>query len=133
MENYAIHLVMVFQNLKQPEKYEMICGAFLNASSKDIEKVVKTEAEKRQKQWKLTSFSHSFFNQKKPGTIHYISTYRNKNDPKKYMQSSTTLTGIDLDERMKTIATTEMQSWSEVWELVSFSHSFSPTIFFSQI
>ena len=60
-------------------------------------------------------------------TVHCFVVYRSKKDSGKYMKTSHTLSGDDdISERMKTIVTVDAESWSEEWELVSFSHAFLP-------
>jgi len=63
-------------------------------------------------------------------TVHCIMVYRNKRNPNKYMSTSHTLTGkltsADLSGRIDTLFTAEASSWSNEWELVTFSHAFLP-------
>ena len=59
-------------------------------------------------------------------TVHCIVVYRSKKCPSKYMTSSHTLSGTDISARIETIFTVEARSWSDEWELVTFSHAFLP-------
>ena len=58
-------------------------------------------------------------------TLHFVMIYRNKKDPNKHMMSAHTLFGEDLGKRMETLII-EADSWSDEWELVSFSHTYLP-------
>ena len=59
-------------------------------------------------------------------TVYCIVVYRNKKDRSKYMMSNHTLSGEDISARIESIVTIEANSWSDKWELVSFSHAFLP-------
>ena len=59
-------------------------------------------------------------------TVHCFVIYRNKKDSSKFITTHHTLSGDDISKRMETIVTVEARSWSEEWELVSFSHAFLP-------
>lgn len=59
-------------------------------------------------------------------TVYCVSVYRNKKDSTKYMTSPHTLSGDDISNRIESIVTVEARSWSQEWELVSFSQAFLP-------
>ncbi len=58
-------------------------------------------------------------------TLHIVMVYRNKKDPSKHMMTAHTLSGENLGNRMNTLML-EADSWSNKWELVSFSHTCIP-------